>query len=251
MAMTEYRSPSTGRVVRAVLFDTFGTVVDWHSGIARVVDDFGRRHGVDVDAPAFALDWRTRYQPAMAEVRSGRRDFVSLDILHRENLEAALTAIGLDVHAFAKEDLAALARSWRWLPAWPDSVEGIAAMKRHVIVGPLSNGNTGLLVEMAKYAGLPWDVVLGSDVSRRYKPDPAAYVAPATLLGLDPGELMLVAAHNSDLDAAQKTGLATGFVSRPDEYGPQRSSERSPTGAWDISGHSLVELAGQLFPGLS
>ena len=120
-------------------------------------------------------------------------------------------------------------------------------MKRHVIVGPLSNGNTGLLVDMAKYAGLPWDVVLGSDVSKTYKPDPRAYQTPARLLGLEPGEVMLVAAHPSDLEAAQNSGLATGFVARPAEYGPDREQDLEPSGGWDASGTSLVELANLLF----
>jgi 2-haloacid dehalogenase len=245
--MADYRSPSTGRVIRAVLFDTFGTVVDWRSGIARTVDEFGRRHEVALDAAAFALDWRKRYKPAMAEVLAGRREFASLDVLHRENLEVSLRDFGVDPAALPEGDLQALAKSWRWLPPWPDSVDGITAMKRHVIVGPLSNGNTGLLVDMAKYGGLPWDVVLGSDISRSYKPDVRAYLTPATLLDLDPSEVMLIAAHNADLDAAQKAGLATGFVARPDEYGPEQPTDQTASGMWDVSGRTLTELAGALF----
>jgi 2-haloacid dehalogenase len=245
--MTEYFSPSTGRRVRAVLFDTFGTVVDWRSGIAEAVRRFAQRHQIALEANAFAIDWRKRYQPAMAEVRSGRREFVSLDVLHRENLEASLQEFGVARQAFPEADLEALARSWRWLPPWPDSVDGISAMKQHVVVGPLSNGNTGLLVEMAKHAGLPWDVVLGSDVSQAFKPDPAAYLTPARLLGFEPGEVMLVAAHNSDLQAAQSSGLATGFVARPSEYGPGQTADLAPTGPWDVSGSTLNELAMLLF----
>lgn len=246
--MAGYRSPSTARTIRAVLFDTFGTVVDWRRGITGGVEEFSRRHGLALDAGAFALHWRKRYQPAMTEVRAGRREFTSLDVLHRENLEASLRDFSVDPHGLSDTDLEALARSWRWLPPWPDSVNGIAAIKRHVIVGPLSNGNTGLLVEMAKYAGLPWDVVLGSDVSRAYKPDPRAYRTPAQLLGVSPGEVMLVAAHNSDLDAAQNAGLATGFVARPNEYGRGQTSDQAPSGSWDVSGRSLAELARLLFP---
>ncbi|WP_253851756.1 haloacid dehalogenase type II, partial [Mycobacterium sp. 1423905.2] len=223
--MAEYRSPSTGLAVRAVLFDTFGTVVDWRSGIAQAVRHFAQRHGLTVDPLAFAADWRSRYQPAMEEVRSGRRKFVGLDMLHRENLEASLSAAGVRTERLPDQELWALARSWRWLPPWPDSVEGISVIKRHVIVGPLSNGNTGLLVEMAKFAGLPWDVVLGSDINRAYKPDPQAYLAPGRLLDLAPGEIMLVAAHNRDLAAAQQCGLATGFVARPHEHGPGQTDD--------------------------
>ena len=245
--MTEYFSPSTGRRVRAVLFDTFGTVVDWRSGISEAVRRFAQRHQIAVPATDFAVDWRGRYLPSMAEVRSGRREFVSLDVLHRDNLEASLREFGIAPDAFPDDDLQALARSWRWLPPWPDSVGGIAAIKQHAIVGPLSNGNTGLLVDMAKHAGLPWDVVLGSDISRAYKPDPVAYRTPAHLLGLEPGEVMLVAAHNGDLEAAKNSGLATGFVARPAEGGPDQTADLAPSGAWDVSGSSLTELAGLLF----
>ena len=233
--------------MRAVLFDTFGTVVDWRSGITEAVRQFAQRHQIGIHPTEFAADWRRRYQPAMAEVRSGRREFVSLDVLHRENLEASLKEVGVAPEAFANDDLYALARSWRWLPPWPDSVDAIWAMKQHVIVGPLSNGNTGLLVEMAKYAGLPWDVVLGSDISRAYKPDPSAYRTPPRLLGFEPGEVMLVAAHNSDLEAAQSSGLATGFVARPAEHGPDQTTDLEPSGSWDVSGATLNELAALLF----
>src|SRR5689334_1312615 len=245
--MTEYRAPSTDRTIRAVLFDTFGTVVDWRSGIAASVGDFAQRHHLTVDPGEFALEWRSRYLPAMSEILSGRREFVSLDVLHKESLLASFEKFGIAVEVLPGDEVAALARAWRWLPPWPDSVGGITAMKRHVIVGPLSNGNTGLLVDMAKYAGLPWDVVLGSDVSKAFKPDPRAYQTPARLLGLEPGEVMLVAAHPSDLEAAQTSGLATGFVARPEEYGPGRPVDPTPSGAWDVSGTSLTELATSLF----
>ena len=242
--MPEYRSPSTGRVVRAILFDTFGTVVDWRSGIAAAVADFAQRNETTIDAEEFADAWRAQYQPAMQQVRSGARQFVTLDVLHRENLDVVLRDLRLHTGDFAPADLDRLALCWRWLPAWPDSVDGIGAMKRQFIVGPLSNANTALLVDMARFAALPWDVVLGSDVSRAYKPDPAAYRAPARFLGLDVGEVLLVAAHNRDLRAAQEAGLATAFVARPDEYGPGRG-EPVPDGRWDAAGASLTELARQ------
>ena len=161
-----YRAPSTGLTVRAVLFDVFGTVVDWRSGIAAAVRSFADGHGLELDSPAFADSWRGRYQPAMQLVRSGARPFASLDVLHRENLDDTLRELGLDPGGFAPGELDGLARAWHFLPPWPDSVAGIAAIKRSHIVGPLSNGNTSLLLDMAKAAGLPWDLILGSDVSR-------------------------------------------------------------------------------------
>jgi 2-haloacid dehalogenase len=244
--VTGYRSPSTGREVRAVLFDTFGTVVDWRSGIAAAVSEFAERHGLALDAEEFADDWRSRYQPAMEPVRSGQRPFVSLDTLHRENLEAVLGVRGLVPGAFPPDDLDSLNRAWHFLPPWPDSVAGIGEVKRDFIVGPLSNGNTALLVDMAKAAGLPWDVVLGSDVTRAYKPAPEAYLGQAALLGLDPGEVMLAAAHNGDLAAARQAGLATAFIARPAEYGPRQEKDRTPSRDWDVATTSITSLATRL-----
>jgi 2-haloacid dehalogenase len=249
-----FRAPSTGAVVRAVLFDTFGTVVDWRSGIAAAVGEFGAAHGLAVDPAAFADAWRARYQPAMHAVRSGARPFTMLDVLHRENLDDVLRAHGLDPAGFDSAELDGLSRAWHFLPPWPDSVPGISEIKAGYVVGPLSNGNTALLLDMAKAAGLPWDLILGSDVTRAYKPDAAAYRRPADYLGLDPGQVMLVAAHAADLAGARDAGLATAFVARPDEYGTTRASGASQTTAseaaaardWDLNGESIVALARQL-----
>jgi 2-haloacid dehalogenase len=241
--MSRFVAPSTGRVVRAVLFDTFGTVVDWRTGIAAAVSEFTAAHGLDLDPAAFADAWRARYQPAMAPVRSGRRPYVPLDVLHRENLDEVLAAAGLDPGGFAADELDALARAWHYLPPWPDSVPGIAQIKRDYIVGPLSNGNTALLLDMAKAAGLPWDLILGSDVTRHYKPAPEAYQRPAGYLGIDPAEIMLVAAHNGDLASARAAGLATGFVARPDENGPGKPGNRGATSDWDVIATTITELA--------
>jgi 2-haloacid dehalogenase len=241
-----YRSPSTGLTVRAVLFDVFGTVVDWRSGIAAAVTAFADRHGLELDAHAFADTWRGRYQPAMQRVRSGARAFASLDVLHRENLDGTLRELGIDPDAFAPGELDQLNRAWHFLPPWPDSVAGIAAIKQGYIVGPLSNGNTSLLLDMAKSAGLPWDLILGSDTSRAYKPQPEAYLRPAALLGLEPGEVMLAAAHEPDLAAARETGLATAFIARPLENGPAAATPEAPTGDWDLAGTSITQLADRL-----
>jgi 2-haloacid dehalogenase len=244
--MQGFLAPSTGRVVRAVLFDTFGTVVDWRTGVAAAVSEFAAAHGLELDAAAFADAWRARYQPAMARVRSGQRPYVSLDVLHRENLDDALASADLDPGRFAAGELDALSRAWHFLPPWPDSVAGIAQIKRNYIVGPLSNGNTALLLDMAKAGGLPWDLILGSDVTRHYKPSTEAYRLPATFLGIDHAEIMLVAAHNADLASARSAGLATAFVARPDEDGRGRPGHRGATRDWDIIAASITELADQL-----
>jgi 2-haloacid dehalogenase len=241
-----YRSPSTGLLVRAVLFDVFGTVVDWRSGIAAAVRSFADSRGLELDPHAFADSWRGRYQPAMQRVRSGARPFVSLDVLHRENLDEALRELGIDPGGFATGELDGLSRAWHFLPPWPDSVPGIAAIKRGYIVGPLSNGNTSLLLDMAKTAGLTWDLILGSDVSRAYKPDREAYLWPAALLGLEPGEVMLAAAHEADLGAARAAGLATAFIARPLEHGPDTRGPAAPPGDWDLAGTSITEIADRL-----
>jgi 2-haloacid dehalogenase len=235
-----------------VLFDTFGTVVDWRTGIAGAVGEFAAAHGLELDPGAFADAWRARYQPAMQRVRSGERPFALLDVLHRENLDEVLRAHDVDPGALAAGELDDLSRAWHFLPPWPDSVPGIAAIKARYIVGPLSNGNTSLLLDMAKATGLPWDLVLGSDVTRAYKPDPAAYRRPADYLGLDPSQVMLVAAHHGDLASAREAGLATAFVARPAEYGdsaaaPAASPDRA--GEWDLAATSITGIAADLLRG--
>ncbi|HTR91391.1 MAG TPA: haloacid dehalogenase type II [Trebonia sp.] len=229
--------------MKAVLFDVFGTVVDWRTGIAAAVRRFAGEHGLELDAGAFADAWRSRYVPGMRRVSSGERPFAPLDVLHRENLDGVLADLGLDPADFGQAALDDLNRAWHFLPPWPDSVAGITALKQDYIVGPLSNGNTSLLLDMAKAGGLPWDVILGSDVPRAYKPAMEAYLRPAAMLGLEPGEVMLAAAHEADLAAARKAGLAAAFISRPLEQGPGIPGAGVATRAWDLSVSSITELA--------
>jgi 2-haloacid dehalogenase len=226
------------------LFDVFGTVVDWRTGVAAAVGRFGGEHGLELDGGAFADAWRSRYGPAMRRVSAGERPFVPLDVLHRENLDGVLEDLGLDPGRFGAAALGELNRAWHFLPPWPDSVPGISALKRGYIVGPLSNGNTSLLLDMAKAAGLPWDLILGSDVTKAYKPAVEAYLRPAALLGLEPGDIMLAAAHEADLAAARKAGLAAAFISRPLEPGPGIPGAGIATRSWDLSVSSITELAG-------
>jgi 2-haloacid dehalogenase len=232
--------------VRAVLFDTFGTVVDWRAGVAREAAAFAMAHGHTLDAEAFADRWRALYQPAMEAIRTGQRSFTKLDTLHSENLDQALRHVGIDPDQLSSEILTELNNSWHRLPAWPDSVEGLARIRRHYVVGPLSNGNTSLLLDMARNAGLPWDVIIGSDMTGTYKPLAQAYLRTAEFLDLEPGEVMLAAAHNSDLRAARAAGLATAFVARPTEHGPSQVADLAPEGDWDLAASSITELADQL-----
>jgi 2-haloacid dehalogenase len=227
--------------VQALLFDVFGTVVDWRSSIIDDLGRFGTERGLKADWVAFTDDWRGLYQPAMDEVRSGRRPWTILDVLHRESLEKLLVKHG--VSGLSEADKDRVNRVWHRLEPWPDAVEGLTRLKSRYIIGTLSNGNVGLLTRMAKNARLPWDVVLGAETARAYKPLPQAYLGNAELLNLTPSQVMLVAAHNGDLAAAAKVGLATGFVARPTEYGPHQSRDFKADRDWDVVTDSFTGLA--------
>lgn len=233
--------------IKALFFDVLGTVVDWRSGVAREVSSFLTKFGaVGVDPAKFADAWANRYSPATEEVRSGRRPFARLDVLHRENLEATLTEFGIDPNSLPKAELDDLNLAWHRLDPWPDSITGLKRLKTKYIIAPLSGGNTGLLLDMAKRAGLPWDVILGSDVVGAYKPMPEAYLRTVDILAFRPEEVFLVAAHNDDLAAARRCGMRTAFVVRPTEHGPSQASDLFPLEEWDVIAKDLVDLAGKL-----
>jgi 2-haloacid dehalogenase len=227
--------------VQALLFDVFGTVVDWRGSIIDDLTRFGADKGLKADWAAFADDWRGLYQPAMEEVRSGRRTWTILDVLHRESLDGLIAKY--DLTGLSEADKEHMNRVWHRLKPWPDSVEGLKRLKTRYIIGTLSNGNVGLLTRMAKNAGLPWDVVLGAETARAYKPLPQAYLASAALLNLAPGQVMLVAAHNGDLAAAAAAGLRTAFVVRPTEYGPHQKIDFKAERAWDVVADSFIGVA--------
>jgi 2-haloacid dehalogenase len=230
--------------VQALLFDVFGTVVDWRGSIIADLTRFGADKGIKADWVAFTDEWRGLYQPAMEEVRSGRRVWTILDVLHRESLETLLAKHSITSLSEADKDY--INRAWHRLNPWPDAVEGLRRLKTRYIIGTLSNGNVGLLTRMAKYAGLPWDVVLGSETARAYKPLPQAYLASAELLNLAPGQVMLVAAHNGDLAAAAACGLRTAFVARPTEYGPHQKVDFKADREWDVIAGSFTGVADKL-----
>jgi 2-haloacid dehalogenase len=227
--------------VKALVFDVFGTVVDWRGSVSRELTAFGNARGLKADWVAFADDWRGLYQPAMDEVRSGRREFTILDTLHRENLLKLVDKY--DLKGLAEHEIEHLNTIWHRLDPWPDVVEGLTRLKRRYIIGPCSNANIGLAVRMAKRAGLPWDVIVGAEVARAFKPTPEAYLRSAAALNLQPHEVMLVAAHNNDLAAAAKTGFRTAFVHRPDEYGSRRAADVATNHTWDIATDSFIGVA--------
>ena len=238
-----YVSPSTGREIKAVLFDTFGSVVDWRSGVARDVAAFSEHHRIDVDAAAFADAWRAKYEPSMEPIRNGSREFVPLDQLHLENLRATLTEFGLHPTHFDERELSDLNAAWQRLDPWEDSVDGLAGLGRYAIVGPLSNANLALLLRMALWGKLPWTVIVGSDATRAYKPSMQAYWNMAWMLRLDPGEVMLAAAHNRDLSFAQRAGLGTAFIPRPTELGSGQTKDLTAEGDWDLVCADIPDLA--------
>jgi 2-haloacid dehalogenase len=233
--------------VRALVFDVFGTVVDWRSGVARDALPFLARHVQSrVDPAAFADAWRKRYDPAMEAVRSGRRPFVRLDVLHWENLVAVLPAFGIDPAKVPAAELDELNLAWHRLDPWPDVVAGLTRLKSRYVIAPLSNGNVVLMLDMAKRAGLPWDAILGAELAQAYKPDPEAYLRTVDMLAMQPNEICMVAAHNGDLAAARACGLATAFVPRPTEHGPGQTKDLQPEQDWDVIASDFGDLADKL-----
>ncbi len=230
--------------VKALTFDVFGTVVDWRSSLIREGEVLGKAKGLSVDWAKFADSWRGLYQPAMDEVRSGRRSWTKLDDLHRESLDKLLGQFG--IKGLSESEIDHLNRAWHRLDPWPDSVPGLTRLKRKFVLATLSNGNVALIVNMAKYGGLPWDAVLGAEVARHYKPQPECYRTTAELLGLAPGECMMVAAHNGDLGHASEVGLRTAFVPRPNEHGPGSNRDVTPARQWDVIAKDFQDLAQQL-----
>jgi len=230
--------------IKALFFDVFGTVVDYRSSVIRQLQALGEEKGISADWASFADQWRGLYQPSMEDVRTGRRSWTILDTLHRESLDALLVQFGIS--GLSESEIDHLNRAWHRLDPWPDTVEGLHLLKRDHIISTLSNGNTALLLNMAKRAGLPWDLILGAESARAYKPQPEAYLRNIAFTGLEPQECMMVAAHNSDLQAASELGIRTAFVVRPTEYGPDQKIDLKAEGDWDIVTDSFVGLATQI-----
>jgi 2-haloacid dehalogenase len=231
--------------IGALTFDVFGTVVDWRTSVMREGQAFGKPRGLSVDWGKFADAWRGLYQPAMEEVRSGRRPWAKLDELHRESLVRLLGDFG--IIGVSPAEIDHLNHAWHRLDPWPDAVPGLTRLKRRFTLATLSNGNIALMVDMAKRAGLPWDAILGAEVARAYKPTPEAYLRSAEALGLRPEQCLMVAAHPADLASAARCGLRTAYVPRPLEFGPGRpGSQPEPGQPFDVVAGDFVELAERL-----
>ncbi len=230
--------------IKALIFDVFGTVVDWRSSIIKEGEALAAHKGLDVDWPAFADGWRSLYDPAMARIRDGDRNFVKLDVLHRENLLEMLNQTG--INSLDEEEIDDFNFAWHRLDPWPDTVSGLTRLKSKFIIATQSNGNIALMVNMAKRAGLPWDAILGAEVVGHYKPVPAAYTEACDRLGLPPEQVLMTAAHNGDLLAARGCGLGTAFVSRPTEYGENQTKDVQAEHDFDYIANDFEHLADQL-----
>lgn len=231
--------------VRALIFDVFGTLVDWRTSIARETQAVLAPCGITLDWTGFADAWRAQYQPAMEAVRRGQLPFCRLDVLHRHNLDHVLADLNLDLDEPTRRQLNT---AWHRLDAWPDVAAGLASLRPHYRLAPCSNGNISLMVDLARRNGFPWDAILGAEVARDYKPKPVVYRTAAEAFDLPPDAVMMVAAHAGDLAAAAAVGMRTAFIARPDEYGPGRG-ERAVAAVCDLAATDLIDLAKQLLPG--
>ena len=229
---------------RALIFDVFGTVVDWRGSILRECRALRRKKMIAVDWDAFTDAWRAGYKPAMARVRSGELPWMNIDRLHRMILDELLARFSIG--GLTEDEIGHLNRVWHRLDPWPDARRGLALLKRRHVIATLSNGNVSLLVNMAKHGRLPWDAVLSAELFHHYKPDPEAYLGAAAILGFEPAQVLMVAAHKDDLRAAQACGLATAFVRRPREKGPKVKVDVKPEPDFDYNAKDFVDLAGRM-----
>jgi 2-haloacid dehalogenase len=229
--------------LRALVFDVFGTLVDWRGSIARESQAVLSSRGVNIDWPAFADAWRAQYQPAMEEVRTGQIPFSKLDVLHRRNLEVVLQEFGIrDLDEATKVHLNL---AWHRLDAWPDVAPGLQRLRERYRIAPCSNGNISLMVDLARRNRLPWDAILGAEIAHDYKPKAIVYQSAAAAFDCTPHEVLMVAAHSNDLAAAASAGLRTAHIARPDEKGPGRG-ESAPSVPVDLAARDLLHLADQL-----
>jgi len=230
--------------VKALIFDTFGTVVDWRGSIIEEGTAWGKAKGLTIDWARFADRWRAGYAPSMNKVRKGELPWTKLDDLHRALLEDLLKEFHMEGLSEAEKDH--WNRVWHRLKPWPDSVAGLTRLKKKYTIAPCSNGNVALINDMAKNSGLPWDLILGAEVAHHYKPDRETYLTAVDLLGLHPQEVMMCAAHSGDLQAARSFGLKTGFIHRPDEHGKGGPADRAKPGDFDVVSDNMVDLAAKM-----
>ena len=223
---------------QAFIFDVFGTLVDWRTGVADECRRVFADRSLEIDPFAFADAWRAQYDPAMKKIRDGTRGYTALDLLHRENLDIVLDQFGI-AHAFDEAARADLNHAWEKLPAWPDVARGLEKLRKTAIIAPCSNGSIALMLRLARFASIQWDAIVGAEIAQDYKPKAEVYLSSCAALGLRPNQVTMVAAHNSDLFAARAAGLRTAFIARPSEHGPDQHIDLTPESDWD---HVIDEI---------
>jgi 2-haloacid dehalogenase len=207
-------------VVKALVFDVFGTCVDWRGSVIRSL----RATGFSADWEALSDEWRREgYIAPIRRILAGEEPYVSSDVLFRRKLAELLPRYGVTL---AESEVDDLARSWRRLDPWPDTVPGLTRLKQKFTIAPLSNGTFATLTEIAKRGGMPWDCIISTELRRTYKPAREAYLLAAELLDVEPHEVMLVAAHNNDLQGARQAGLRTALVLVEPEHRAQQEQRR-------------------------
>jgi len=244
MAISGSGAKAATGLPKALVFDTFGTVVDWRGSIIAEGARWGEAKNLTIDWAHFADRWRAGYGPSMEKVRKGELPWTKLDDLHRMVLDQLL--IEFKITGLSEQEKDHWNRVWHRLKPWPDSVAGLTRLKKKYTIAPLSNGNVALLTDMGKFAGLPWDAILSAELFRHYKPDREVYLGAAEILGLKPEETMMAAAHAGDLKAAHALGLQTGFIYRPDEYGPGGRADKAKPGDFDVVAANIIDLASKL-----
>ncbi|MGC2332653.1 MAG: haloacid dehalogenase type II [Candidatus Acidiferrales bacterium] len=242
-------APANPLGVKALVFDVFGTVVDWRGSIIREGQRWSREKSLQIDWGKFADRWRAGYGPSMEKVRKGELPWTKLDVLHRVILDQLL--VEFNITGLTEGEKESWTNVWHRLAPWPDAVQGLTSLKKNFIIATLSNGNVSLLVEMAKHAGLPWDTVFSAELFHHYKPDREVYLGAVELLSCKPSEVMMVAAHPLDLKAAQSCGLKAGYVPRPLERGPnppppQPGAAPPTANSFDVVATNFIDLSAKL-----
>ena len=232
--------PATSEI-KALTFDTYGTVVDWRTSVLEELRALAARQRLNLDPDAFLAEWKACYRPSMDRVNRGEWPWTTVEVIYRRALDQLLAVHGLT--AVPAADVDDLARVWWRLRPWPDAVGGLTRLKRRFVITPLSNASFTGMVHLAKFAGLPWDCVITAENARCYKPRPEVYRTALELLGLAPGEVMMVAAHNYDLAAARAEGMRTAFLPRPTEFGPGQKTDLEPESDWDVVAKDIEGLA--------
>jgi 2-haloacid dehalogenase len=227
--------------VRALTCDTYGTIVDWRGSILDELRAFGQARGLSVDWETFLSDWKSCYRVGMEKVNAGAWPWTTVDTIYRRRLDELILSYG--IVGVTEQEVEHLNRVWWRLRPWPDSVAGLTRLRKRYVMTPLSNASFAGMVHLARFAGLPWDCIITAENAKRYKPAAEVYRLAIELLGVQPGEIMMVAAHNYDLAAARSHGMRTAFVPRPTEYGPTQTTDLKPESDWDVVAKDMEDLA--------